>query len=389
MKIALIGPAYPYRGGIAHHSNMLYSYLRKHGHEVDVITFSRQYPKMLYPGAFQEEQEGPGRVKIPSKRLIDSMNALNWVRVGRQLRKNEYDLHIFKFWLPLFGLTFGTIARLVRRKGRKSVLVIVDNLIPHERRPGDEQLTNFFFRYVDMAITQSTVVRQQLKGLYPQIPQRMLPHPTYENFGERLPTAEVRRKLGIEASKVILFFGFVRKYKGLDSLLAAMPAILRRVPDVHLLVVGEFFEDPEPYMEQIRSGGIEHAVTVHNRYVPNEEVAEWFSAADALVLPYHSATNSGIVQIGYNFATPAIVTDVGSLSEVVIDGRTGFVLKEADPESLAGAVARIYEGETIARFSENIKVERVKYSWDAFVEGIEQLTADVQGGTAPVARPAR
>jgi glycosyltransferase involved in cell wall biosynthesis len=233
------------------------------------------------------------------------------------------------------------------------------------------------------------VVRQQLKGLYPQIPQRMLPHPTYENFGERLPTAEVRRKLGIEASKVILFFGFVRKYKGLDSLLAAMPAILRRVPDVHLLVVGEFFEDPEPYMEQIRSGGIEHAVTVHNRYVPNEEVAEWFSAADALVLPYHSATNSGIVQIGYNFATPAIVTDVGSLSEVVIDGRTGFVLKEADPESLAGAVARIYEGETIARFSENIKVERVKYSWDAFVEGIEQLTADVQGGTAPVARPAR
>lgn len=381
MKIALIGPAYPYRGGIAHHTNMLYAYLKKHGHDVDVITFSRQYPKLLYPGAFQEEQGDAGvfEGKIPSKRLIDSMNAINWVRVGRVLRKKEYDLHIFKFWLPLFGLTFGTIARMVRRKGRKNVMVIVDNLIPHERMLGDEQLTNFFFRYVDMAVTQSTTVRQQFKHSFPNIPQRLLPHPVYENFGERLPVAEARGKLGITATKVILFFGFIRKYKGLDSLLAAMPAILRHVPDVHLLVVGEFFEDKDPYLQQIRESGIGDHVTVHDRYVPNEEVADWFSAADILVLPYHSATNSGIVQIGYNFATPAVVTDVGSLSEVVLDGKTGFVLRSADPESLADAVGKMYDGDTIARFSKNIEAERAKYSWDAFASGIEGLAAEIQG----------
>ncbi len=395
MKIALIGPAYPYRGGIAHHTNMLYTYLKKHGHEVDVITFSRQYPKALYPGAFQEEQGDAGvfEGKIPSKRLIDSMNALNWVRVGRVLRKKEYDLYIFRFWLPLFGLTFGTIARMVRRKNRRNVMVVLDNVIAHEDRPGYQQLTSFFFRHVDMAISQSTTVMNQFKSMFPAIPQRMIPHPTYENFGERLPRQEVRSKLGVKAEKVILFFGFIRGYKGLDTLLAAMPGIIRRVPGVHLLIVGEFFEEKgqgkEWYLAKIKELGIEGSVTVHDSYVPNEEVAEWFSASDALVLPYHEATNSGIVQIGYNFATPAVVTNVGSLSEVVLDGTTGFVVPPGDLERLADAVARMFEEGTIERFSRNIEIERKRYSWDGFVEGIEALAAEIQKGDGSTPARAR
>jgi glycosyltransferase involved in cell wall biosynthesis len=381
MKIALIGPAFPYRGGIAHHQNMLYLHLRQRGHEVDAITFSRQYPKFLYPGQFQEEgSDGGGFAgKIRSERMIDTMNPLSWIRTGGELRRRGYDLLVFRFWLPLFGLPFGMIARLAHRNGKRDVMAMIDNLIPHEHRPGDRMLTRSFFRYCNFAITQSSIVQKQLAETYPHIPQTLLPHPVYENFGKVMPKEQARRELGITASKVILFFGFVRKYKGLDRLLAAMPRIVEKVPDVRLLVVGEFFDDPEPYLEQIREGGVEDRVTIHNAYVGNDEVARWFSAADMLVLPYHSATNSGIVQIGYNFAVPAIVTDVGSLSEVVIDGETGYVLKDASPEELAAAVGRMYQGETIRSFSENIEVERRKYSWEAFVEGMERFVAEIQG----------
>lgn len=379
MKIALVGPAYPYRGGIAHHTNMLCTYLRRRGHEVDVITFTRQYPKFLYPGEFQEELSGDGGAEaIASERMIDSINPLNWLAVGRELKRRRYDLYAFKFWLPFFGPSFGTIARSVLDRERRNTMVICENLIPHEHRPGDMVFTRFFFRYCTMAITQSSTVRNDLARLFPALPQVMLPHPTYEQFGARLPAEDVRARLGITAPKVILFFGFVRKYKGLDRLLAAMPEIVRRIPDAHLLVVGEFFDDPEPYLRQIREGGVGGHVTIHNRYVANEEVADWFSAADILVLPYHSATNSGIVQIAYNFATPVVVTDVGSLSEVVIDGETGFVLKDASPRGIAGAVERLFQGNTIRRFSEQIVEERRKYTWDAFVDGFEGLVGEVQ-----------
>ncbi|MBC8145513.1 MAG: glycosyltransferase [bacterium] len=372
MKIALIGPAYPYRGGIAHHTNMLYTYLRRHGHEVDVITFTRQYPKILYPGQTQEEVGGAGDVAeaIPSVRLIDSINPFTWWRAARYVRDREYDLHVFRWWLPFFGFAFGTIARIVRKRRPGSVLVILDNLFPHEKRPGDETLTRYFFRQCDMAVCQSSTVLEQLARTFPDIPRTMLPHPVYENFGETIPRDVARRELGIGSPHVLLFFGFVRAYKGLDRLLAAMPEIVKRVPDVQLLVVGEFFEDREPYLRAIREGGVDDHVTIHDAYVPNEDVALWFSAADMLVLPYHSATNSGIVQIGSNFAVPAIVTNVGSLSEVVIDGETGFVVDDATPVALADAVERMYSGDTRDRFEANIVRERARYSWDAFVEGI-------------------
>ena len=377
MKIAIVGPAFPWRGGIAHHTNILAEHLRKLGHRVDIITFTRQYPSFLYPGATQREA-GAENLPLPegTAQMIDSMNPVSWFRVRRLLRRRGYDLILFKFWLPLFGLCFGTIARGVL--GR--VVVIIDNLIPHEKRPGDRFLTRYFLHACRAAVTQSSVVRDQLSELFPQLPQVMLPHPTYEQFGARIDRRESHERLGIDAKKVLLFFGFIRRYKGLDRLLAAMPRILERVPDARLYVVGEFFEEKEPYLAAVQQGGVEEQVTFVDRYIPNEEVASWFSAADLLVLPYHSATNSGIVQIGYNFATPAIVTNVGSLAEVVIDGVTGYVLEDGTPEEIADAVARAYQPGRLEEFSEQIRRERDRYTWKGFAECLVEFARGVIGG---------
>ncbi|MCC7438891.1 MAG: glycosyltransferase [Armatimonadetes bacterium] len=383
MKIALIGPAFPLRGGIAHHTNMLAIYLRKHGHAVDVITFRRQYPKILYPGRFQEEiGDGGGFAQqVQSERLIDSMSLGNWKQVGALLHQRNYDLIAFKYWTPMLAPAFSSIAKRAHHEGRKDIMVIVDNLFPHERRPIDRLLTDKFFRYCNLALTQSSTVYHQLARAYPAIPQRLTPHPMYENFGAKLDTHQARKQLGIDSPKVLLFFGFVRQYKGLDRLLSAMPEIARRHPDAQLYVVGEFFggeKKKQPYIQQIEQGGVRDNITVVDRYVPNDEVALWFSAADMLVQPYHSATNSGIVQIAYNFATPLIVTNVGSLGEVVVDGHTGFVIDDPSPNGIADAVDKMYHNGTIQQFSHNITQERKKYSWDAFVEGMLEHARTVQ-----------
>jgi len=372
MKIALVGPAWPWRGGIAHHTNRLARTLRGLGHAVDVITFTRQYPKLLFPGESQREvgEPGPEEREVGAEMMIDSLDPLNWRAVGKRLRERAYDLHAFKFWIPFFGPCFGSIARQVRVEGQPNVAVICENFLPHERRPGDRWMTDRLFRYCNLAITQSTKVKEDLQKTYPSIPQHLLPHPVYDSFGGRVDVEELRRSLGLDGKPVILFFGFIRKYKGLDLLLRALPAIRRRVPGIHLLVVGEFYEDEAEYRAIIEQEGIAEAITLVSRYVPNDEVASWFSLADAVVLPYRSATNSGIVQIAYNFATPAIVTDVGSLSEVVLDGRTGYVTPDAEPETIADAVARLYAPGRIAEFSHAIEVERLRYSWPAFAHGL-------------------
>lgn len=380
MKIALIGPAWPWRGGIAHHTNHLARTLRSLGHSVDVVTFTRQYPKMLFPGESQREvgEPGPEEREINAELMIDSINPLNWGKVGRTLRERDYDLHAFKFWIPFFGPSFGSIARKVRREGRPNIAVICENFLPHERRPGDRLLTDRLFRYCNFAITQSTKVKEDLQKVYPQIPQKMQPHPVYEGFGKRVEVGDLRTSLGLDDKQVLLFFGFIRKYKGLDLLLKSLPAIRRRLPNVHLLVVGEFYEDETEYRSIIDQEGIADIVTVVSRYVPNDEVASWFSLADAVVLPYRSATNSGIVQIAYNFATPAIVTDVGSLSEVVLDGRTGYVTRDAEPETIADAVEKLYEPGRIAAFAQaiRIEVEQGPYSWPVFARGLVDFACE-------------
>ncbi len=372
MKIVILGPAYPLRGGIAHYNALLASHLRKR-HTVDVITFKRQYPKMLFPGKTQDEI-GRFHDVSPAPRLIDSINPLNWIRVAKAIRRRKPDLLIFKYWLPFFGPCFGTIAGLCRRRTKTKVLFICDNVIPHERRPGDVFMTRFAFRFADFFIVQSDAVERDLKSFLPSARHRKIPHPIYEIFGKGLEKREARRRLGMEDERVMLFFGYVRRYKGLHLLLEAMPSVLEHLKTT-LYVVGEFYDDREKYMDQIRKLGLEGRVRIVAEYVPNDQVALYFSACDVVVLPYVSATQSGIVQIAYQFDKPVIATDVGGLAEVVIDKTTGFIVTPNDPRALAEAIKRYYEEGRETEFSENVRIEKRKYGWDSLVEAIENLAA--------------
>lgn len=368
MKIVLIGTAYPLRGGIAHYFALLYKHLSIR-HDVRVITFSRQYPKFLFPGKTQEE-EGNAGAAIPTERLIDSMNPLTWVTAAKAIARSKPDLLIFKYWLPFFGPCFGAIASMVRRWTGAKVLFICDNVIPHERRPGDLTFTRFAFRFVDFFIVQSKAVERDLNSFWPHAEYAFAPHPIYELFGKGSSKRAARKTIGYSDKRILLFFGYVRAYKGLDTLLRALPIVLREFP-VRLLVVGEFYEEERRYRDLITFLGIGKGVSVVADYVPNDRVGAYFSASDAVVLPYKSATQSGIAQIAYQFDKPVIATDVGGLSEVVLNGKTGFLVPPDDPTSLARAIVRFYAEQHEKRLSANVKIEKRKFTWQSFVKVIE------------------
>jgi glycosyltransferase involved in cell wall biosynthesis len=373
MRIALVGTAYPFRGGISHYNALLYSELKK-SHEVDVITFKRQYPQLLFPGKTQQETEGE-ILRIPSEQLIDSVNPLNWISVGKNLRKRGVDLLIFKYWLPFFGPSFGTIAKFAKRGTRTRVLFICDNVIPHEHRPGDAAFTRFAFNQVDFFIVQSETVERDLVKFKPGARYRKVPHPVYNLFGEPVDRLQARNTLGIQRKHLLLFFGYVRPYKGLNVLLQAMAQLTTKL-DVELLVVGEFYESEGAYRDQIRELGLHGNVTLHPEYVSNRDVRTYFSAADVVVLPYLSATQSGIAQIAYNFNKPVIATDVGGLGEVVLNGKTGFLVPPDNATALADAIQRFFADNKEEEFARNVGQEKEKYTWGAMVRAIESLTAE-------------
>jgi len=372
MKIIIIGPVFPWRGGIAHYISLLSKHLSM-THSVEAVTFERQYPKMFFPGATQEEI-GDHPAGPPARRLIDSINPWNWIAVGRNLRREKPDLIIFKYWLPFFGPCFGTIAKFAKRGTHTRVLFICDNIIPHERRPGDILFTRYAFRQADFFIVQSETVEKELNLRFPRAVYRTVPHPVYENFGDVLPKHDARTGLGIRAQKVILYFGYVRAYKGLLVLIEAMKRLRDEGhADILLLAVGEFYDGEEKYRRRVAELELESLVQFVSRYVPNNEVHRYFSAADLVVLPYLSATQSGIVQIAYNFDTPVIATDVGGLSEVVVDGTTGYVVPSNNPAALAHAIVRFYDEGKEEEFIANVRQEKRKYSWERLVEAIDEL----------------
>jgi len=291
MKILIVGTAYPLRGGIAHYNALLAIHLSRR-HTVETITFKRQYPKILFPGKTQEET-GEGIHAQPAPQLIDSINPFNWIHVAHEIRRRNPDLLIFKYWLPFFGPCFGTIAKLAKRRTAARVLFICDNILPHERRPGDILFTNYAFRHADYFIVQSDTVEQELLKYFPGARYRKAPHPVYELFGKPVPKEEARRILGISSKKVILYFGYVRPYKGLMVLIEAM----KDSPDVLLLAVGEFYEDESRYRRRVQDLNLSSRIQFVSNYVPNDQVRLYFSASDVVVLPYLSATQSGITQI--------------------------------------------------------------------------------------------
>lgn len=372
MRIVIISTAYPLRGGIAHYVSLLYKHLSDR-HEVSIITFKRQYPRFLFPGKSQQEKGGDS-AGLPSTQVIDTLNPITWRQAGKMAASMRPDLIIFKYWMPFFAPAFGVAARAAKKRSGCKVLFICDNVLPHEHTPFDKILTSWLFKAGDYFIVQSKSVERDLLSVVGSPRYEYVPHPVYEIFGNTVGKSEARSKLGIaENENVLLFFGYVRKYKGLHVLLDAVKEALTGLK-LKLLVVGEFYDNEADYREQIRKLELEDHVKVVSDYVPNDEVATYFSAADAVVLPYIDATQSGIAQIAYNFSKPVITTDVGGLAEIVIDGQTGLVVPPNAPGELSAAIVKFFSEGLATKFSTGVSKQKRLYSWDNLINAIENLS---------------
>ncbi len=370
MKVLLIGPAHPLRGGIAQFLALLFGALGKAGHEVVFHRFIRQYPRFLFPGKTQDD-ESKSPVEVGSTPSLDPLNPFNWPFAAWRIAKERPGLVILKWWMPFFGPSYIVTLWLAKRLCGTKVLYVVDNAIPHEKRPGDMLITKLGFAVADYFVVMSEAVKKDLLSIKPDARYVYSPHPLYDIFGKPSEPEAAKSSLGL-TGPVILFFGFVRRYKGLDILLDAMPAILEKVK-LTLLVAGEFYEDRAAFDEHIARLGIGERVRLMDRFISNEEVAGIFSASDALVLPYRSATQSGITQIAYVFGTPVIATNVGGLPEVVKDGETGILVQPEDPDAIADAVIRFFAEGGAQKYRDNIEHEKRRFSWDAMVEAVEGL----------------
>lgn len=369
MKIEIISTAFPLRGGIAHFIGLLFNELKKI-HEVKVLTFKRQYPAMFFPGKTQIES-GNSSEKIPTEIIVDSINPFNWFKVSKKVFNDEPDILIFKYWMPFFAPCFGTIARRAKKNKKTKVLVICDNVIPHETKPFDQTLTKYFFNSADYFVVLSESVGKDLLNLYPDAKYKLLPHPIYSNFGNSVSKSEAKSFLKIRDEKVILFFGFIRDYKGLDTLLFAMSELKDK--NIKLLVAGEFYNDKEKYLNIIKEKNLESSIIIKSDFIPTNEVKYFFSACDAVILPYKSATQSGIVQIAVNFNKAVIATNVGGLGEVIVNGESGFIVEKENPNALANAIDEFYAGGKEISFTKNISTLANKYSWETFADEIIKL----------------
>jgi glycosyltransferase involved in cell wall biosynthesis len=367
LKITIIGTAYPYKGGLASFNERMAQALQEQGHQVDIITFTLQYPNFLFPGKTQYSSE-PAPSGVSIRRAIHAVNPLNWIKVGRTLKAARPDLIIIKYWLPFMGPCFGTILRIAKSNKYTKVLSVLDNVIPHEKRPGDVAFTRYFLRPVDAFVSMSQEVLRDLRSFTQTKPAVFSPHPVYDNYGDVLPQADARKRLGLSPDgKYLLFFGFIRKYKGLDILLEAMADERIRAANIRLIVAGEYYGDKDYYESLIDQLGIRSQLSLFTDFIPNSEVKYYFSAADAVVQPYRTATQSGISQIAYHFEKPMIVTNVGGLPEIVPHGKVGFVT-EVNSHAIAQAILDLYTNEGLAAFASGIREEKRKYSWNYFIQ---------------------
>ena len=380
MKITILGPAHPYRGGLASIMEIMARTFQRRGDVVDIKTFTLQYPSLLFPGESQTVATPPP-ADLRICRCVNTMNPLNWVRVGRRIRRERPDFVLMKYWTPFMAPCFGTIARIARGNGHTKVLCQIDNVEPHEHHLTDKPFNRYYLHSVDGFVYMSEQVHSELRA-YSDAPALFSPHPLFENFGERVERSEACVRLGLDpANRYVLFFGLIRDYKGLDLLLDAWAQLRRagRTEGRRLIVAGEFYTAREPYLNRIADNGLQDEVLLHDRFIPDDDVKYYFSAADFVVQPYKTATQSGVTQIAYQFCVPMVVTKVGGLAEIVPDGRVGYVC-EPTPEGVAGAIERMYEGDTLQRFRENCVEERRRFSWEEMCSRITELYGLVASG---------
>lgn len=365
--IKIIGPAYPYRGGIATTNERLAQEFLSMGFDVEIETFTVQYPSFLFPGKTQFNSK-PAPENLTIHRSVNSINPLNWLKVGRRISKEKPDLVIIRYWLPFMAPSLGTIAGHIHKNKHTVIICLADNVVPHEHRPGDRLLTNYFIQRIDGLIAMSRSELTEANAFRKNLPLGYCPHPIFDNYGEKLSFEVAKQKLKLDVDiKYLLFFGFIRDYKGLDLLIDAFADERMRKFPVKLLVAGEYYSSPEPYLELIKKNNLEDMIELRTDFIPDNEVNLYFSAADMVVQPYKSATQSGVTQIGYHFNKPMLVTNVGGLSEIIPDGKIGYVVKP-DAVSIADAMVDFFTNNRIAEFEANIAEEKKKFSWSNLVQ---------------------
>ena len=371
-KVIIIGPAHPLRGGLASFDERLARQFQQQGFETTIYTFSLQYPSFLFPGTTQYSSE-PKPTDIDIKVCINSVNPFNWLLVGNELRKLKPAIIVIRYWLPFMGPCLGTILRCAKSNGVTKLVCIADNVIPHEKRFGDKPFTQYCFKPIDAFVTMSEKVLADLKT-FTNKPAQQIIHPLYDNFGEAIPSSEARKHLGIpQKENIILFFGFIRKYKGLDLLLQAMKILKEQQQQglfigCKLLVAGEYYEDKQQYDDLIKELNVADQLILRTDFIPDSEVKYYLSSADFVIQPYRNATQSGVTPLAYHFEKPMLVTNVGGLPSLVPDGNVGLVA-EPNPEAIAAKIQELYAiGQQ--HFLPYLHTEKQKYSWKVLVDTI-------------------
>lgn len=376
----IVGPGYPFRGGIATFNHRLCKQFIDEGNECSIFSFSLQYPSLLFPGKTQYSTDPPPPgIEIYS--VINSIHPLNWWQTGITLRKLRPDILIVRYWLPFMGPAFGTILRQVRKNKHTRIIAITDNIFPHEKRPGDQAFSRYFLKSCDAFVTMSDKVMKDLRTLEPTKPAVLAMHPLYDNFGDPVSKQEARARLGLKNdARILLFFGFIRKYKGLDILLEAIHILKEKksplLSNLQFMIAGEFYEDPKEYDRLIDEYGIREYLMLRTHFIPDSEVRYYICASDGIVQPYRNATQSGVTPLAYHFDKPSIVTNVGGLPELVPHKKAGLVA-EPNAESLARTIGEYFElGENY--FIPHLRTEKQRLSWHSLVKTISELAEKLE-----------
>lgn len=377
-KIIIIGPAHPYRGGNALFVAHLYEALRKN-FNVKIYNYKLLYPSFLFPGRTQFDISKEKIADVPSERFINSINPINWIKVARKLKAEKADLIIFDWWHPFFGICHGVISFLLKRKYRNSILFITENVVSHEDNFVDKFLTGFGLRNASKFLVLSDVVENDVKTYSKRKKIYRSELPVYDCYRKEKDsdTKNIKEELGIESDSIVfLFFGYVRRYKGLDILIEAFPKILKEIPKARLLIVGEFYDNPAPYFQQIKKLKIEEQSIIINKYVPNEDVAKYYQVSDLVILPYRGATQSGILNLAYGFNKPVVVTDVGGLADFVNEGKTGFVVKPNSADEIVKGVMKFINTRKDVEFAIHIEKMNTENRFNQLPKVFEEILAD-------------
>lgn len=377
MKVIIIGPAHPLRGGLAAFDERLAQAFTDDGNEVEIYSFSLQYPKLLFPGKTQfTDAPAPKGLKIHS--AINSINPFNWNKVGKEIKNLRPDLVIVAYWMPFMSPSLGKIARIIRKNGHSRVIGLVHNLVPHEKRIGDHLLTNSFVKSVDGFVSLSHSVLKDIDSFDKLKPKSFSPHPIYDHYGPSISKEQAKRNLNLdEKLNYVLFFGFIREYKGLDILLEAFADKRIREMNLKLIIAGEYYSDSKSYINKMGELGIENDVITCNEFIPENKVVDYFCAADIVAQPYKTATQSGVTQIAYHFNKPMIVTNVGGLAEMVPNGKVGYVI-EPNAKAIADSLVDFYTNKREIEFSKNAEIEKKRFDWKLMVEKMKQVYSKIK-----------